>query len=202
MKVLLINGSPHEKGCTYTALEIVAQRLGAQGVETEIIWIGNQPIGGCIACATCKKTGKCIIDDCVNAVLERLNTADGFVFGAPVHYASPTGNMISFMDRLFYAGSDKMRYKPAAVLTSARRAGTTASLDVLSKYIQFNDMPLVTSRYWNMVYASKPEDVQKDNEGMQIMRELGDNLAWILKCVELGAQNGITHPIPEEKIFS
>lgn len=202
MKVLLICGSPHKEGCTHTALTEVAKTLNENGIETEEFWIGAKPVGGCTACGGCGKLGKCVTDDVLNEILPRLEEFDGFVFGSPVYYASPNGSMISFMDRLFYAGSGKMAYKPAACITSARRAGTTASLEVMNKYPVFNNMPLVPSRYWNMVHGSNAEQAASDEEGMQIMRYLGRNMAWMLKCIELGKQNGVEAPAPEEnKIF-
>ena len=203
MKVLLINGSPNEKGFTYTALSEVEKNLQQEGIETEIISIGKKAIRGCIGCGTCRKTGsnRCVFsDDIVNELLEKTEEADGFVFGSPVYYASPNGSMISLMDRLFFAGSESMKHKPAAVVVSARRAGTSASLEVLSKYINFNEMPMVSSNYWNMVHGSKPEDVLQDEEGMQIMRILGKNIAYLLKCIEAGKKDGIERPVKEAKI--
>ena len=203
MKVLLICGSPHKEGCTHTALGEVAKTLNECGIETEEFWIGNKPSGGCIACGSCKKTGKCFQEDRLNEILPRLETFDGYVFGSPVYYASPNGSMLSFLARLFYAGSSKMAYKPAAAVVSARRAGTSASLDALNKYAQFNNMPIVSSRYWNMVHGSNAEQVTSDEEGMQIMRYLGRNMAWMLKCIEAGKKEGILSPEPEDtKIFT
>lgn len=185
MKVLLVNGSPHEHGCTFTALSIVAEELGSQGVETEIIWLGNSGVRSCIGCGACKKLGKCAFgDDPVNAIGEKVKSADGYIFGAPVHYASPNGAMIAAMDRLFYAFGEHMRLKPAACVVSARRAGTTASYDVLNKYIGINNMIQVPSTYWNMVHGSKAEEVYEDEEGVSIMRAIGSNMAWLLKLLQ------------------
>lgn len=201
MKVLLVCGSPHKEGCTHTALAEVAKTLNAEGIETKEIWIGNKPVGGCTACGACGKLGKCMYDDVVNEVLAELDSYDGFVFGSPVYYASPNGSMLGFMDRLFYAGASKMAYKPAAAVASARRAGTTATFDALNKYFTINNMPVVSSRYWNMVHGANntSEDVLKDEEGLQTMRYLGYNMAWLLKCIEAGKQAGIAVPAGEEK---
>ncbi len=200
MKVLLINGSPHKEGCTYTALSTVANVLNDEGIETEIINV-SKTNSGCMGCGYCFKMGKCVNDsDCVNEVIARLNEFDGFVFGSPVHYASASGAITCFMDRLFYSGSKDLRYKPGAVVASARRGGTTAALDQLTKHLTISNMPVVSSSYWNMVHGSTPEDVIRDEEGMQTMRNLGKNMAWLLKCIELGKENGIPHPTPEAKI--
>ncbi len=194
MKVLLLNGGPHEKGCTYTALSAIAETLRENGVDSEIFWIGNQPVGGCIGCGACRGKGKCVFGGVVNEVIEKAAGADAFVFGSPVHYASMTGNMTSLMDRLAYAGGANLCYKPAAIVASARRAGTTATLDQLSKYVQFFHMPMVTASYWPMVHGSTPDDVRQDLEGMEVMRQLGRNMAWLLHCIEAGKSAGIVHP--------
>jgi multimeric flavodoxin WrbA len=198
MKVLLINGSPHKEGCTYTALKEVASTLQKEGIETEIAWIENKPIGGCIACGTCRKTGKCAFDDVVNRIKEKCEEADGFVFGTPVHYAAASGNMTAFMDRLFYTGTKTFYMKPAACVLSARRAGTTATFDQMNKYFFHQQMPIATSRYWNMVHGNTPEEVKQDEEGLQIMRYLGRNMAWLLKLKEAGDKNGVALPGQEE----
>ncbi len=205
MKVLLVCGSPHKEGCTHTALAEVAKTLQEEGIETKEVWIGNKPVGGCTACGACSKLGKCMYDDVVNEVLTEIDTYDGFIFGTPVYYASPNGSMLGFMDRLFYAGSAKMAYKPAAAVASARRGGTTATFDAMNKYFTINNMPVVSSRYWNMVHGAnnKGEDVLQDAEGLQTMRYLGRNMAWMLKCIEAGKKAGIEPPKPEEtKIFT
>lgn len=201
MKVILVNGSPHEKGCTYTALQTVAETLNEEGIESVIFQLGSKPLVGCTACGACAQTGRCVFTDRVNDFLELAPGADGFVFGSPVHYASAGGAIVSFMDRAFFAGSnsaDRPFYlKPAAAVVSARRAGTTAALDQLNKYFTISQMPVISSRYWNMVHGTKPEDVAKDLEGLQIMRVLARNMAWFLKCKEAGRKAGI--PLPERE---
>lgn len=200
MKVLLLNGSPREKGCTYTALSEVASALEGEGVRAEIIHVGKGPVRDCTACGACAKLdNRCVFDDdMVNAVLEKAREADGFVFGSPVYYAHPSGAVLSFLDRLFYA-ADKSTFahKPGAAVVSARRAGTTASFDVLNKYFTISQMPVVSSQYWCMVHGNKPEDVRQDLEGLQIMRTLGRNMAWMLKCIEAGKKIGLLPPPPE-----
>lgn len=205
MKVLLVNGGPHKEGCTYTALNEVAGELNKNGIETEIFWIGLKPISGCIACYKCFEKGKCVFEDAVNEFAEKAKEADGFVFGTPVHYAAASGAMTSFMDRLFYSNfsnPDIFRFKPAATVISARRAGTTATFEQLNKYYTMTQMPVISSRYWNMVHGTNPEEVQKDEEGMQIMRILGKNMAYYLKCIEAGKEKGINPPEPEEISFT
>lgn len=194
MKVLLVNGSPNKEGCTYTALSEVASTLKQEGIDTEIYWIGKGQINGCMGCRACGKLGKCVYNDQVNEIAARLQEFDGFVFGSPVHYASAGGAITSFMDRLFYSTGGAMRGKPAAAVASARRAGTTATLDQLNKYFFISGMPIVTSQYWNMVHGNTPEQVKEDKEGMQIMRTLGKNMAWILKCIDAGKNSGIELP--------
>lgn len=204
MKVVLVNGSPHRKGCTYTALEEVAKTLEAEGVDTEIFHLGAKPISGCTACGTCRKTGRCVISDKVNDFLDIAEEADGFVFGSPVHFAAASGAITSFMDRVFYAGrssAGKPFYlKPAAGVVSARRAGTTATFDQLNKYFTISEMPIISSKYWNMVHGNTPEDVKKDLEGLQTMRVIGRNMAWFLKCKEAGIKAGIPFPEQEEGV--
>lgn len=201
MKVLMLNGSPHEKGCTNAALEVIAAELKAQGVESEIVWLGNGAVRGCIGCGGCKNRGKCVFDDDpINAIGEKLKTADGYIFGAPVHYASPCGAMVSAMDRLFYAFGAYMQFKPAASVVSARRAGTTASYDVLNKYIGINNMLQVPSTYWNMVHGNSAEEVKQDVEGACIMRALGSNMAWLLKLLEKAKGTDLEKPVLIQKI--
>ncbi len=202
MKVLLVNGGPHEKGCTYTALTEVKKTLEEEGIETEIFWIKNKPVGGCIACMNCRKTGKCVFDDVVNEFVEKAKEADGFIFGSPVHYAGATGNITAFMDRVFYSGAKEFLYKPAATVISARRAGTTATYDQLNKYFGITQMPIISSRYWNMVHGAKPEDVIQDKEGMQTMRILGRNMAYYLKCIQAGKEKGVKLPKQEDITFT
>lgn len=198
MKVILLNGSPHKEGCTDTALREVEGSLMENGIETERIWIGGSA-WGCTACGACKKTGRCVVDDAVNEVLEKMETADGLVVGSPVYYASPNGSLVSFLDRLFYAGSC-FAYKPAAAVASARRAGTTATIDMLNKYFTISNMMVVSSQYWNMVHGNSPKEVKQDLEGLQTMRTLGANMAWLLQCIEAGKAAGVALPKPEEKI--
>ncbi len=206
MKVLLVNGSPHQYGCTYTALTEIAETLKVQSVESDIFWIGNKPIAGCMACGGCNKNSRCVVDDCVNEFLDIAGEYDGFIFGAPVHYAAMSGAMTAFMDRVFFAngrvGEDVFYLKPAAAVVSARRAGTTAALDQMNKYFMISQMPVVSSRYWNMVHGATPEDVKQDAEGLQIMRFLGRNMAWFLKCKEAAEKAGVPMPEKEEKIFT
>ena len=197
MKVLLLNGSPHPHGCTFTALSEVAGVLEKNGIETEIFQIGNHPISGCIACGKCRDTGKCVISDGVNDFVEKAKSADGFVFGSPVYYASASGQISSFLDRAFYGKSAIFEGKPGAAVVSCRRAGSTASLDQLNKYFTISGMPVVSSRYWNMVHGNTPEEVVQDKEGMQVMRTLGNNMAWLLKCIELGKAQGVSFPEKE-----
>ena len=200
MKVLLVNGSPNKKGCTNRALEEVAKTLEENGVEAEIFHIGNKPFGGCIACNYCKTNGECYMKDIVNEFAKKAKEADGFIFGSPVYYASASGALTSFLDRLFYSSARYLQYKPGAVVCSARRAGTTATFDQLNKYFTINNMPVVSSQYWNMVHGHTQEEVEKDLEGLQTMRVLGRNMAWILKCIEIGKENNILRPEPEARI--
>lgn len=199
MKVLLINGSPKPQGCTYTALNEVAKELEKEGIETEIFHVGNKPIRGCMACGGCSKnnSGKCIFnDDTVNIALEKAKEADGFIFGSPVHYAGASGEITSFLDRFFYAGNS-FDYKPGAAVVSCRRGGSTSALDQLNKYFTISNMPVVSSQYWNMVHGNTPEEVKQDLEGMQTMRTLGKNMAWLLKSIKAGKEAGIVLPEKE-----
>ena len=203
MKVLLVNGSTHKEGCTFTALSEVAKALNENDIETEFFQLGNLELRDCCGCQTCKKLGKCVFNDgMVNEFIEKAKLADGFVFGTPVYYAHPSGRILSFLDRVFYAGSSALAFKPGAAITSARRAGTTASFDVLNKYFTIVNMPIVSSRYWNNIHGHVADDAKQDLEGLQVMRTLGRNMAWMLKCIELGKQNGIEHPALEEKIYT
>lgn len=206
MKVLLVNGSPHEKGCTYTALEEVAETLNAEGIDTEIFQVGTKPVSGCISCRKCMEIKRCVINDKVNEFLDMAKEADGFIFGSPVHYAAAGGAITSFMDRLFFSdalsGRQSFYLKPAAAVVSARRAGTTATFDQLNKYFTISQMPIISSRYWNMVHGFTPEDVRKDLEGLQTMRVLGRNMAWFLRCKEAGAKAGVPGPVKEDPIFT
>ena len=197
MKVLLVNGSPRKEGNTYVALRQIADVLESQGVDTEIFWIGNAPVGGCVACNACRTTGMCAVGGTVTEFAEMAKAADGFIFGSPVHYAAMSGNMTAFMDRLFYSSGASFRMKPAAGVLSARRGGTTAAFDQINKYFTISQMPVVSSRYWNMVHGSNAEDVLRDEEGVACMKMLGKNMAYLLKCMEAGREKGIALPEQE-----
>ncbi|MBQ8150128.1 MAG: flavodoxin family protein [Clostridia bacterium] len=194
MKVMLVNGSSREHGCTARALEEVARALEAEGIETETLFIGNQPIADCIACGRCGRLGHCVFDDAAAQFGVRAAEFDGFVFGSPVYYAHPSGRLLSFMDRAFYASGANFRFKPAAAVLSARRAGNTASFDVINKHFTINCMPVVSATYWNHVHGNAPEEVEQDLEGLQTMTNLGKNMAWLLKCIQLGKENGVPAP--------
>lgn len=194
MKVILVNGSPKERGCTYTALEEVAKTLENQGIATEIFQVGAKPVAGCIGCGACASTGKCFVEDGVNEFVEKAKTADGFVFGSPVHYAAASGSITSFLDRAFYGKGAAFEGKPGAAVVSCRRGGASAAFDQLNKYFTINSMPIVSSQYWNQVHGNTPEEVRQDAEGLQTMRTLGNNMAWLLKCIEAGKRAGIAFP--------
>ena len=198
MKVILVNGSSRKEGCTNAALLEVERSLKEEGIETEQFFIGNQPLADCIACGKCRKDGRCTFEDVVNEFVEKSKTADGFVFGSPVYYAHPSGRLLSFMDRAFYSGGSVFAFKPAAAVLSARRAGTTASFDVINKYFTIASMPVVSSTYWNHVYGKEPEQVQEDKEGLMTMYNIGKNMAWMLKCIEFRKKNGLEHPVNEK----
>ncbi len=203
MKVLLLNGSPRGEKCTYTALKIAADELNANGIETEIINIGSDPIRGCIGCGSCAKRGdgKCAFtDNGVNDFIEKMKSADGLIVGSPVHYAAASGAVTSFMDRVCYAGGANLAFKPAASVASCRRGGASATFDQLNKYFTILNMPIVSSNYWNMVHGGTPEDVMQDEEGVQTMRVLGRNMAWLVKAIEIAKNNGVPHPVAEPKI--
>ena len=201
MKVLLVNGSPHEEGCTYTALLEIVGALEKNGIETEIFHIGVKPISGCMDCGQCIKDGLCVVKDCVNEFIAKSKKADGFIFGSPVHYAAASGGLTAFMDRAFFSSrGGAFRGKPAAAIVSCRRGGATAAFDQLNKYFSISQMPIVTSQYWNMVHGFVPDEVRKDLEGLQIMRTLGNNMAWLLKCIQAGKAAGIDMPEPEKRI--
>lgn len=207
MKVLLVNGSPHKEGCTYTALCEVAAELNKNGINTEIFWIGNKPIGGCIACLKCREKGECVFHDVVNEFREKAYEADGFVFGSPVHYAAASGNMTAFMDRLFYSelggnGNQAFYLKPAAAVVSARRAGTTVTFDQLNKYFTIQEMPIVSSRYWNVIHGANAEQAKQDAEGLYTMRVLGRNMAYLLRCQEAAKKAGVPLPEKESAVFT
>ena len=200
MKVLLINGSPNEKGCTYTALSEVANTLNTNGVETEILYLGKKPIAGCIACGKCWETGKCVFNDKVNDVLQQLDNYDGIIVGSPVYYAGPSGQLTAFLDRLFFANEARMAGKLGAAVVSCRRGGASAAFDRLNKYFSISNMHIVGSQYWNQVHGFTPNDVRKDKEGLQTMRTLGQNMAYLLKCLDAGKKAGIEKPTYEPRI--
>ena len=202
MKVMLLNGSPNAKDNTRTALEECAKELNGCGIETELVNIGSGAIPGCRACGACARLGKCVIDDAVNEFRFKLEAADGLVVGTPVYYASPNGSLMSFLDRLFFTGSGTFRYKSAAAVAVARRAGTVSSFDVLNKYFTICEMPIDSSSYWNDAFGQAPGQAAGDAEGLQTMRNLGRNMAWLLKCIELGKASGVTPPDNEYDSFT
>ena len=206
MKVLLVNGGPHKEGCTYTALKEISDTLKEEGVESQIFHVGKSPITSCMACGACTKLGKCVVDDKVNEFVELAQDFDGYVIGTPVHYASSSGATVAFLDRAFYSASRSGKkifpHKPGFAIASARRAGTTATLDQMNKYFTINQMILVSGRYWNMVHGRTPDEVRQDLEGIQNMRFLARNLAWTLKCIEAGKEKGILPPSQEEVVMT
>ena len=196
MKVLMINGSTHENGTTAAALKIIADELKNQGIDSEIYCLGTSAVHTCMGCGSCQKTGKCVFsDDPVNALGEKVKEADGYIFAAPVHYASPSGAIIALLDRLFYAYGGHMKFKPAASVVAARRAGTTASYDVLNKYIGINSMLQVPSTYWNMIHGSNAEEALKDEEGVTVMRAIASNMAWLLKLLDKAKGTELEKPV-------
>lgn len=199
-KILLINGSPHEHGCTYTALKEIADTLSKNSVETEFFHIGKKPVAGCIACGKCSATGKCIFDDSVNTILDKLDDYDGIIVGSPVYYAGPSGQLCAFLDRLFYCSQGRMAGKLAASVVSCRRGGASAAFDRLNKYFGISNMHIVGSQYWNQVHGFTPEDVYRDKEGLQTMRTLAQNMAWLLQNIQNGKLQGIQPPQYEKRI--
>ena len=200
MKVLLVNGSPHQHGCTYTALKEASEALLARGVETEILWVGNGAVPGCTACGACRKTGKCVFDDHVNRIIEKLDTYDGFVFGTPVYYGGPSGQILGTMNRLFYSSARRMAHKPAAAVVSCRRGGATATFQQMNMHFMMTNMIVVTSQYWNQVHGNTPEEVLQDAEGLQTMRVLAENMTYILRCQEAGKAAGVPTPQYEPRL--
>lgn len=186
MKVILINGSPNAKGCTYTALEEVSKTLKSEGIETEIIHVGHKDIRGCISCRQCKTKGKCVFNDIVNDIAPKFKECDGIVIGSPVYFASANGTLVSFIDRLFYSMTADKTMKVGAAVVSCRRGGNSATFDELNKYFTISQMPIASSQYWNMVHGNSPEEVQQDLEGLQTMRTLGKNMAFLIKSIQLG----------------
>ena len=199
MKVLMLNGSCNPKGCTYTALTEVGKTLTSAGIDYEIVQLGGGPVRDCIGCNQCSKNGCVFTDDGVNDFIAKARQADGFVFGTPVYYAHPSGRVLSFLDRVFYAGGSAFAGKPGAAVASARRAGTPASLDALGKYFGISDMVTVGSTYWNMVHGNTPEEVRQDAEGMQTMRNLARNLLWMVQCIQAGKAAGLQPPQAESE---
>ena len=198
MKVLLINGSPHKEGCTFTALTEIKDQLEKEGIDSEIFWIGNRPVRGCIACGKCGTLEKCAFDDDVaNEIIDKILESDGLIIGSPVYYAGPNGALCAILDRVFYSASAKFAFKPGASVVSCRRGGSTASFDRLNKYFTISNMPVVASKYWNMVHGNSPEEVKQDLEGLHTMRTLARNMAWLLKSIE-----GNDLPDQEEKVFT
>ena len=202
MKVLLVNGSPHEKGATYAAMTVIAEALANEGVESEIFWIGNEAVGGCLGCGYCRKEKKCVRGDRVNDLTVRLAEFDGFVFGSAVHYAASTGALSSFMDRLFYMNSFAMRMKPAAAIVSCRRGGATAAFDEINKYFTISEMPIVSSNYWNQIHGSNAEEAMQDIEGVQTMKILGRNMAYMVKALAAAKEAGIVPAEREKKTLT
>lgn len=200
MKALLINGSPHQHGCTHRALQEVACTLEKHGIEPEILHLGAAPIAGCTACGGCAKTGRCIFDDQVNETAQRLKEFDAIVLGSPVYYAAAAGQLTAFLDRLFYSAGGHMAGKVGAAVVSCRRGGASAAFDQLNKYFAISNMPIAPSNYWNQVHGNTPEEVERDEEGLQTMRTLGENIAWLLRSIEAGRSAGVPAPQYEGKI--
>lgn len=199
MKVILVNGSPHKRGCTNRALEEIQMQLTKTEIESEIFWIGTS-VQGCIGCYKCKQTGKCVFDDKVIEFMNLAKTADAFIFGSSVYYGSATGSITSFMDRVFFSGAKYMEDKPVASVVSCRRGGASEAFTQLNMYYMMNNMPVVSSQYWNQVHGATAEDVEKDAEGLQTMRTLAINMTWLLKSIEAGRETGLALPKREEGI--
>lgn len=200
MKVLLINGSPNKTGCTYTALHEVETTLHKQGIDTELLYLGKHPFAGCIACMKCFETGYCFREDAVKEIQKRIDEFDAIILGSPVYYSVASGQLVSFLNRLFFATERRMAGKLGASVVSCRRGGASATFEQLNQYFTISNMPIVASQYWNSVHGFTPEDVRKDAEGLQTMRTLGENMAWLLKCIESGRNAGIDKPIYEPRL--
>lgn len=197
MKVLMVNGSPKgDKGGTYLALCQAKKALEEEGVEVQIFNLGAKPMNDCIACNKCRELGRCVFEDSVNQFVRLAREADGFIFASPVYFAHPNGRILSFLDRVFYSRSDAMAYKPAAGINVSRRAGGVSSMDVINKYMTISHMPVVSANYWNEPHGDTPEEQCQDTEGQATCYNLGKNMAWLLKCIELGKENGVPHPTP------
>lgn len=200
MKVLMINGSPHPEGCTYTALSEVAATLRRYDIESEIVYLGNAPVAGCIACGKCMQTGLCFRDDAVRRIQGRIDEFDALVIGSPVYYSAPSGQVVSFLNRLFYGIGGRMAGKPGAAVVSCRRGGASATFEQLNQYFLISNMPVVPSQYWNSVHGNTPDEVRRDEEGLQVMRTLGVNMAWLLRSIEAGRKAGIEPPQYEPRL--
>ena len=196
MKVLILNGSPHKDGSVFTAINELTTTLNTEGIDTEVIHVGAKVIRGCIACRQCTKLGKCAFDDEVNEIAEKFKEADGLVVASPVYYAAPNGTLVSLLDRLFYSSSFPKTMKVGAAIVSARRGGCTATFDALNKYFAISGMPIVTSQYWNMIHGNCSADALQDGEGLQTMRTLGRNMAFLMKAIALGKEQ---YPVPERE---
>lgn len=202
MQVLMINGSPHEAGCTYTALSEVAGELEREQIETRIFHIGGSAVRGCIGCGKCIESGYCIFkDDLVNTCIDLAAEADGIVVGSPVYFAGPEGSLCAFLDRMFFGKAGKYAYKPAAAVVNCRRGGASAAFDRLNKYFTISSMPIVSSQYWNATHGLTPEEVREDLEGLQTMRTLGRNMAWLLKCIDV-AKGRVSYPEAEPRVWT
>lgn len=202
MKVLMLNGSSNANGNTFIALSEIGRQLNEEGIDYEIVQMGNKPLRDCAGCHGCTEAGCILPDDGVNEFVAKAREADGFVFGTPVYYAHPSGRILSFLDRVFYSSKSALSFKPAAAVSVARRAGTTASFDVMNKYFTIASMPVVASNYWNVVFGNKAGEAKLDEEGLQTMRNLARNMAWLLKCIEKGKENGINSPVPENDLIT
>lgn len=200
MKVMLLNGSPRGRKCTYTALLVMSKRFNELGIDTEIFNVGTTPVAGCIGCGSCAKNGKCFVDDGVNEFVMKMDKADGLIVGSPVHYAGAGGHVTCFLDRVFYSGGRNLSGKPGAAIVSCRRGGASAAFDQLNKYFTINNMPVVSSNYWNQVHGNTPEEIMKDEEGIQTLINLADNMSWLLKCIQAGKEKGIEQPVYPPKI--
>ena len=201
LKVLLVNGSPHKDGCVRTALSEIATALDKEDVKSDVFWIGNQALAGCIGCGSCIGRRKCFREDVVSQFVQIMDNYDGFIFGTPVHYAGASGGLTSFLDRVFFIdefNGEHFAGKPAAAIATCRRSGATAALDQLNKYMTDCNMPIVPSQYWNVVHGNTPDEIRRDAEGLQTMRTLARNMAWMLKCFSLGKEHGIAFPVHEK----
>lgn len=202
MKVVLLNGSPNAAGCTYTALTEVQNTLHDNGIETELLQLGKKPVQGCIACFSCGSTGRCVFKDMVNEIADQIAEADGIIIGSPVYYANANGSLLAILDRLMLSAGKRLNGKLGAAVVSARRGGCSSAFDGINKFFSMCNIHIVSSQYWNQVHGFTSVDVQKDLEGLQTLRTLGENMAWLLKCIELGRANGLYAPEHEETILT